>query len=224
MDRRLALKTASYVVGLVMAFGLGTAVGQQAPPKENKGVATERTGTLDLAGEIEGMKGWQLRLRALKAEPGAVFGLHSHKDRPAVAFVMQGTLTEYREGGYVKEHREGATLTEGKDIDALGREQGHHAPRPCRGRHPQAVAETSPDRSPRGLMGASPSGPLLHGVMPCEGLGVIADLLLGGLAGVDGGGQRIVPSDSSLGSLRPLGFDSTNDGLQICRAVYHGIP
>ncbi len=44
MDRRLALKTASYVVGLVMAFGLGTAVGQQAPPKETKGVATERHG------------------------------------------------------------------------------------------------------------------------------------------------------------------------------------
>ncbi len=70
------------------------------------------------------MKGWQLRLRALKAEPGAVFGLHSHKDRPAVAFVMQGTLTEYREGGYVKEHREGATLVEAKDTTHWGENKG----------------------------------------------------------------------------------------------------
>jgi quercetin dioxygenase-like cupin family protein len=64
---------------------------------------------------------WPERLRAcrgvsygrvIKAEPGGVFGIHSHKDRPAIAFIMQGTLTEYREGGYVKEHREGATLIE----------------------------------------------------------------------------------------------------------------
>lgn len=109
---------------VVIAFSLGTAVGQQSPPKENKGVAIERTGTLDLAGEIEGMQGRQLRLRAIKAEPGAVFGIHSHKDRPAVAFVMQGTLTEYREGGYVKEHPEGATLHEGKDTTHWAENKG----------------------------------------------------------------------------------------------------
>jgi quercetin dioxygenase-like cupin family protein len=101
---------------IVLAFGLGTAVSQPAPPKETKRVVVETTATLDLAGEIEGMQGRQLRLRVIKAEPGGIFGIHSHKDRPAVAFVMQGTMTEYREGGYVKEHREGATLTEGKDL------------------------------------------------------------------------------------------------------------
>jgi quercetin dioxygenase-like cupin family protein len=109
---------------IVLAFGLGTAVGQQSQPKENKGVVIERTGTLDLAGEIEGMQGRQLRLRLIKAEPGGVFGIHTHKDRPAVAFVMQGTLTEYREGGYVKEHREGGTLAEGKDTTHWAENKG----------------------------------------------------------------------------------------------------
>jgi quercetin dioxygenase-like cupin family protein len=109
---------------IALAFGLGTAVGQQSPPKENKGVVIERTGTLDLAGEIEGMQGRQLRLRVIKAEPGGVFGIHSHKDRPAVAFVMQGTLTEYREGGYVKEYGPGGTLTEGKDVTHWAENKG----------------------------------------------------------------------------------------------------
>jgi quercetin dioxygenase-like cupin family protein len=104
-----------WTVTMLVAFGLGTAVGQQSPPKESKGVVIERTGTLDLGGEIEGMQGRQLRLRVIKAEAGGVFGVHSHKDRPAVAFVMQGTLTEYREGGYAKEYQEGTTLLEDKN-------------------------------------------------------------------------------------------------------------
>ena len=70
------------------------------------------------------MQGRQLRLRVIKTEPGGVFGIHSHKDRPAVAFVMQGTLTEYREGGYVKEHGPGGTLSEGKDITHWAENKG----------------------------------------------------------------------------------------------------
>jgi quercetin dioxygenase-like cupin family protein len=124
MDTKRFARSSLLVLGLVSAFGLGTAVGQQAPPKENKGVVTERTGTLDLAGEIEGMQGRQLRLRVIKGEPGAVFGIHSHKDRPAVAFVMQGTLTEHPEGGSAKEHREGATLTEGKNTTHWAENKG----------------------------------------------------------------------------------------------------
>ena len=121
---RMLSKSLGWSGAVVLAFGLGTAVGQQSPPKENRGLVTDRTGTLDLAGELEGMQGRQLRLRLVTAEPGGVFGIHTHKDRPAVAFVMQGTLTEYREGGYVKEHREGATLTEGKDTTHWAENKG----------------------------------------------------------------------------------------------------
>src|SRR5438093_12631931 len=100
-----SLKAASYVLALVVAFGLGTAVGQQSAPKDNKGLAVEKTVTHDLATEIEGMKGWQLRLRVLNLEPGGIIGIHSHKDRPAVAYGIQGTLTEYREVGAMIQHR-----------------------------------------------------------------------------------------------------------------------
>jgi quercetin dioxygenase-like cupin family protein len=109
------LKPLSYVMALVVMFGLGTAVGQQSPPTDNKGLTTEKTVTLDLGGELEGMQGRQLRLRVLKLEPGGVIGLHSHKDRPAVAYILQGTLTEHREGGATKDHSKNETLSAGKD-------------------------------------------------------------------------------------------------------------
>jgi len=122
--RSRLLKPASYLLALIIAFGLGTAVGQQSSPKENKGLAVEKTVTRDLGPEIEGMKGWQLRLRVLNLEPGGVIGLHAHKDRPAVAYVVQGTLTEHREGGATKEHPKGEVWSEGKDTSHWAENKG----------------------------------------------------------------------------------------------------
>src|SRR5262249_30214147 len=64
------VKPLVYLSALAVAFGIGTAVGQQKPPTENKGLTTEKTVTLDLGGELEGMQGRQLRLRVLKLAPG----------------------------------------------------------------------------------------------------------------------------------------------------------
>ena len=117
-------KSLVYVSALAVAFGIGTAVGQQAPPKENKGVKTEKTVKQDLANEIEGMKGWQLRLRVQNIEPGGATALHSHKDRPSVAYVVQGTLTEHREGGTTKEHPKGDAWSEGKETTHWSENKG----------------------------------------------------------------------------------------------------
>ena len=114
MPTRL-VKSMSCVLSLAVAFGIGTAVGQQAPPKENKGLAVDKTATIDLGGEIEGMQGRQLRLRVLKLDPGGVIGVHSHKDRPTVAYVLEGTLTEHPDGGAMKQHPAGSTVTAGKE-------------------------------------------------------------------------------------------------------------
>ena len=118
------LKPVGYVLALVVAFGLGTAVGQQAPPKDNKGLAVGKTVTRDLGDEIAGMQGWQLRLRVLNLEPGGVVGLHSHKDRPAVAYVLQGTLTEHRDGGPTMDHPKGDAWSEGKETTHWAENKG----------------------------------------------------------------------------------------------------
>lgn len=114
MNVKRFFKLAVWPVGFALVVGLGTAVSQQAPPTENKGLKAPVVASLDLGPEIDGMQGRQLRMRLLTLEPGGVIAVHPHKDRPTVVRVLQGTLTELREGGYVKEYREGDSWAEGK--------------------------------------------------------------------------------------------------------------
>jgi quercetin dioxygenase-like cupin family protein len=66
---------------------------------ETTGVTTELLGTVDLGPEIQGLEGRQLRLRRITIEPGGVFGpLHDHRDRPGIVYVLQGTITDHRDG------------------------------------------------------------------------------------------------------------------------------
>ena len=70
---------------------------QGAP--ETTGVEVELLATVDLGPEIEGMDGRQLRMRMVTIEPGGVFGpVHDHQDRPGLVYVMQGTITDHRDG------------------------------------------------------------------------------------------------------------------------------
>src|SRR4051794_30053290 len=70
---------------------------QIAPP--TSGVAVTVLATVDLAGEIEGMAGRQLRMRMVTIEPGGVFGpIHDHEGRPGIVYVLQGTITDHRDG------------------------------------------------------------------------------------------------------------------------------
>ncbi len=66
---------------------------------ETRGVTTELLGTVDLGPEIEGMAGRRLRMRLVTIEPGGVLGpVHDHKDRPGLVYVLQGTITDHRDG------------------------------------------------------------------------------------------------------------------------------
>lgn len=76
----------------LLALGYGASIGYaEDAPKDNKGFTASKATAVDLGPEIEGMTGWQLRLRLLTIEPGGHIGLHSHKDRPAVIYLVQGT-------------------------------------------------------------------------------------------------------------------------------------
>ena len=66
---------------------------------DTKGVTVKLLTTVDLGPEIEGMAGRQLRMRMFTFEPGAVFGpLHDHKGRPGTVYVLEGTITDHRNG------------------------------------------------------------------------------------------------------------------------------
>jgi quercetin dioxygenase-like cupin family protein len=71
--------------------------GPSAP--DNKGVTAELLAAIELGPEIEGMAGRQLRMRMFTFEPGGVLGpLHDHKDRPGIVYILEGTITDHRDG------------------------------------------------------------------------------------------------------------------------------
>ncbi len=82
---------------------------------ETSGVSVEQLGTVDLAGEIEGLAGRELRMRRVTIQPGGVFGpVHDHKGRPGLVWILQGTITDHRDGvetdygpgmGWPEDHR-----------------------------------------------------------------------------------------------------------------------
>jgi quercetin dioxygenase-like cupin family protein len=90
---------------------VGLAVAADAP-KDNKGFTASKATTLDLGPEFPGTAGLQLRLRILTIEPGGHIGLHNHKERPTVGYVIQGTDTVIREDGSSKTLHAGDTTTE----------------------------------------------------------------------------------------------------------------
>ena len=71
---------------------------EQAAP-ETKGITVKLLGTVDLGPEIEGMAGRQMRMRMVTIDPGGVFGpLHDHIGRPGMVYILQGTITDHRDG------------------------------------------------------------------------------------------------------------------------------
>ena len=71
---------------------------EEAAP-ETKGVTVEMLAAIDLGPEIEGMEGRQMRLRMVTMEPGGVYGpLHDHVGRPGMVWILQGTITDVRDG------------------------------------------------------------------------------------------------------------------------------
>ena len=66
----------------------------------SRGVEIELLGTVDLAPELPGMAGFELRMRRVTISPGGVFGpMHDHRGRPGVVYVLSGTITDHRDDG-----------------------------------------------------------------------------------------------------------------------------
>lgn len=124
MGTRQLLKMAVWFLGFGLVAGLGIAIGQQAPPTENKGYKSTSLASINLGPEIEGMQGRQLRLRMVTLEPGGVVALHSHKDRPIVVHVLQGTFTTHPVGGPTKDNHQGESWSEGKEVTHWAENKG----------------------------------------------------------------------------------------------------
>jgi quercetin dioxygenase-like cupin family protein len=82
---------------------------------ETRGVTVQHLAAVDLGPEIEGMAGRELRMRVFTIEPGGVLGpLHDHRGRPGLVYILQGTITDHRDG-LAREYGPGLGWPEDRD-------------------------------------------------------------------------------------------------------------
>src|SRR5205085_6227609 len=69
--------------------------GQQAGATMPKDVTDTVLASIDLSKEMVKLDDHLFRMRRLEIKPGGIVPWHSHADRPALIYVVQGTITEY---------------------------------------------------------------------------------------------------------------------------------
>ena len=69
--------------------------GQQDKSMAAKDVTDTVLASVDLSKEMIAANDHQFRMRRLVIQPGGIVPWHSHADRPALIYVVQGEITEY---------------------------------------------------------------------------------------------------------------------------------
>jgi quercetin dioxygenase-like cupin family protein len=107
--KRIALPHPIVVAGLFAGLVLvtGSALAGECPPdqvgvdvrepgpSEPAGVTDTVLAATDLGQEMLKAEGRSFRLRQLVIEPGGIVPWHSHADRPAIIYIVSGTVEEY---------------------------------------------------------------------------------------------------------------------------------
>lgn len=91
-----------FLVGTTAAYAGGcpagksvTSDGQKPGATAHKNVTEKLLGEIDLSAEKVAVAGHHFRMRQLVVEPGGEVAWHSHAERPALIYVVSGTITEY---------------------------------------------------------------------------------------------------------------------------------
>jgi quercetin dioxygenase-like cupin family protein len=111
----------------ILAIGLAAnmALAQPAPPAENKGMSASQLSGLDLSKQgLNDLERRQMRMRQIIIEPGGAVAFHSHAQRPALTYVLKGSLLEHRQGAADRTYRPGEVITESTDVDHWAENKG----------------------------------------------------------------------------------------------------
>ena len=65
-------------------------------PTETRGISANVTGIIRLDGVFSDSIGWVMRAREVTIAPGGHIAVHTHTNRPAIAYVLEGQVTEHR--------------------------------------------------------------------------------------------------------------------------------
>jgi quercetin dioxygenase-like cupin family protein len=111
MESKMKLPLTILWVCGVLTLWASQAQAEQPAPDSHRGLDVQVMQVVELGPEIEGMDGRQLRLRKLTIAPGGHIALHSHKNRPAVAYVLEGTTTVTFGDGTVRRFSAGDSIS-----------------------------------------------------------------------------------------------------------------
>lgn len=94
LSSSLGLMSASAYAGTCPADKV-TTDGQRAGATAHKQVTDNVIASIDLAQEAPNLKDHKFRLRQLVVQPGGVVAWHSHEERPAIIYIVSGSIVEY---------------------------------------------------------------------------------------------------------------------------------
>ena len=106
--------TIGNMVCLVAGIALGTAAAQSTPPAKDSGITRQPGPEVDLGPDLPGYK---MKMTTVTFAPGAVEALHDHKKVPAIAYVLQGKVTEFTKAGGMKEFAAGEMRANSRDAE-----------------------------------------------------------------------------------------------------------
>jgi len=91
-----------------------------------KDVSDDVLASIRLAEHFQALPDRQLRLRQLEIKPGGVVPWHSHADRPALIYILEGSITEYSSNCAVPiEHKAGEVAPESVGLSHWWRNNGN---------------------------------------------------------------------------------------------------
>lgn len=97
---------AAFIAG-ILAFGAANAQAGECPANKvkadatgpgataNKGATDNVLAMIDLSKEPAAIQDRQFRLRRIEVQPGGEIAWHSHGDRPALIYIVSGTIVEH---------------------------------------------------------------------------------------------------------------------------------
>jgi quercetin dioxygenase-like cupin family protein len=75
--------------------GKAAKMSRDTGPSAHVGVTDKVIASIDLAHEAPRLADRKFRLRRLVVQPGGVVAWHSHEERPAIIYIVSGTIVEY---------------------------------------------------------------------------------------------------------------------------------
>lgn len=119
-----ALLSTAALAGECPANKVGTDL-TKAGATEPVGVTDEVIASIDLTAKGEQFAGTMLRMRHMVVQPGGVVPWHSHMQRPANIYIIDGSITEYRSTCAVPiEHVAGEVVAEFGDFSHWWKNNG----------------------------------------------------------------------------------------------------